>query len=390
MNESIELTEKTEKNTRPEVGQIVKIKIDNIAFGGEGVGRVEDFVVFVPLVIEGEEVEAKIIEVKKSFARGELVKIIKPSKIRINAECEYFGDCGGCQYQHISYDEQLKIKQKQIIDLFNRIGGFSQDKVAPVIACPQKFNYRNRILIRSQWNGKAKKLLVGFRKRNSHWVVEINDCKIAEPALNKQIPEVRENPPKRGGIKINLRVTPEDWSVPDHSFFQTNFFILPKMVDQVRKIFKSNDSEYLIDTYCGVGFFAIELANLTKRFVGVESDKLAIKAAQENSIKFGATNGEFIDGRTEDLLPELLKKFSPNKTSVILDPPRKGCAPSAIEQLRKVKPSQIIYISCHPATLARDLNILCSEGVYKLERVYPIDMFPHTQHIECITDLRLN
>ena len=390
MNESIKSTEKTEKNTRPEVGQIVKIKIDNIAFGGEGVGRVADFVVFIPLVIEGEEVEAKIIEVKKSFARGELVKIIKPSKIRINAECEYFGDCGGCQYQHISYDEQLKIKQKQIIDLFNRIGGFSQDKVAPVIACPQKFNYRNRILIRSQWNGKAKKLLIGFRKRNSHWVVEINDCKIAEPALNKQIPEVRKNPPKRGGIKINLRVTPEDWSVPDHSFFQTNFFILPKMVDQVRKIFKSNDSEYLIDTYCGVGFFAIELANLTKRFVGVESDKLAIKAAQENSIKFGATNGEFIDGRTEDLLPELLKKFSPNKTSVILDPPRKGCAPSAIEQLRKVKPSQIIYISCHPATLARDLNILCSEGVYKLERVYPIDMFPHTQHIECITDLRLN
>ena len=390
MNESIESTEKTEKNTRPEVGQIVKIKIDNIAFGGEGVGRIEDFVVFVPLVIEGEEVKAKIIEVKKSFARGELVKIIKPSKIRINAECEYFGDCGGCQYQHISYDEQLKIKQKQITDLFNRIGGFSQDKVAPVIACPQKFNYRNRILIRSQWNGKAKKLLVGFRKRNSHWVVEINDCKIAEPALNKQIPEVRENPPKRGGIKINLRVTPEDWSVPDHSFFQTNFFILPKMVDQVRKIFKSNDSEYLIDTYCGVGFFAIELANLTKQFVGVESDKLAIKAAQENAIKFGATNGEFIDGRTEDLLPELLKKFSPNKTSVILDPPRKGCAPSAIEQLRKVKPSQIIYISCHPATLARDLNILCSEGVYKLERVYPIDMFPHTQHIECITDLRLN
>jgi tRNA/tmRNA/rRNA uracil-C5-methylase (TrmA/RlmC/RlmD family) len=390
LNESIEPTEKTEKNTRPEVGQIVKIKIDNIAFGGEGVGRIEDFVVFVPLVIEGEEVETKIIEVKKSFARGELVKIIKPSKIRINAECEYFGDCGGCQYQHITYDEQLKIKQKQIIDLFNRIGGFSQDKVAPVIACPQTFNYRNRILIRSQWNGKAKKLLVGFRKRNSHWVVEINDCKIAEPALNKQIPEVRENPPKRGGIKINLRVTPEDWSVPDHSFFQTNFFILPKMVDQVRKIFKSNDSEYLIDTYCGVGFFAIELANLTKRFVGVESDKLAIKAAQENSIKFGASNGEFIDGRTEDLLPELLKKFSPNKTSVILDPPRKGCAPSAIEQLRKVKPSQIIYISCHPATLARDLNILCSEGVYKLERVYPIDMFPHTQHIECITDLRLN
>ena len=390
MKESTEIIKKTEAITRPEIGKIVKIKIDNIAFGGEGVGRVEGFVVFVPLVIEGEVVEAKIIEVKKSFARGELVKIINPSPIRINAECKYFGNCGGCQYQHIRYEDQLKIKQQQIIELFKRIGGFSEDKVAPVIACPQTFNYRNRILVRSQWNGKAKKLLVGFRKRNSHWVVEINDCKIAEPALNKQIPEVRANPPKRGGIKINLRVAPEDWSVPDHSFFQTNLFILPKMVNKVRKIFQSNNSEYLVDTYCGVGFFAIELANLAKKFVGVESDKLAIKAAQENSIKFGAENGEFIEGRTEDLLPELLEKLSPNKTSVILDPPRKGCAPSAIEQLRKVKPSQIIYISCHPATLARDLNILCADGVYRLEHVYPIDMFPHTQHIECITDLRLN
>ena len=390
MKESTEIIKKTEAITRPEIGKIVKIKIDNIAFGGEGVGRVEGFVVFVPLVIEGEVVEAKIIEVKKSFARGELVKIINPSPIRINAECKYFGNCGGCQYQHIRYEDQFKIKQQQIIELFKRIGGFSEDKVAPVIACPQTFNYRNRILVRSQWNGKAKKLLVGFRKRNSHWVVEINDCKIAEPALNKQIPEVRANPPKRGGIKINLRVAPEDWSVPDHSFFQTNFFILPEMVNKVRKIFQSNNSEYLVDTYCGVGFFAIELANLAKKFVGVESDKLAIKAAQENSIKFGAENGEFIEGRTEDLLPELLEKFSPNKTSVILDPPRKGCAPSAIEQLRKVKPSQIIYISCHPATLARDLNILCADGVYRLEHVYPIDMFPHTQHIECITDLRLN
>jgi len=390
LKESTEIIKKTEAITRPEIGKIVKIKIDNIAFGGEGVGRVEGFVVFVPLVIEGEVVEAKIIEVKKSFARGELVKIINPSPIRINAECKYFGNCGGCQYQHIRYEDQLKIKQQQIIELFKRIGGFSEDKVAPVIACPQTFNYRNRILVRSQWNGKAKKLLVGFRKRNSHWVVEINDCKIAEPALNKQIPEVRANPPKRGGIKINLRVAPEDWIVPDHSFFQTNFFILSKMVNKVRKIFQSNNSEYLVDTYCGVGFFAIELANLAKKFVGVESDKLAIKAAQENSIKFGAENGEFIEGRTEDLLPELLEKFSPNKTSVILDPPRKGCAPSAIEQLRKVKPSQIIYISCHPATLARDLNILCADGVYRLEHVYPIDMFPHTQHIECITDLRLN
>ena len=366
------------------------MQIDDIAFGGEGVGRVDGFVVFVPLVIEGETVETTITEVKKNFARAELEKVVTTADSRIEPECKYFGDCGGCQYQHMSYEAQLGIKQKQVADLFERIGGFSQDKVVPVIPCPQPYHYRNRILVRSQWNGKAKKLLVGFRKRNSHWVVEIDDCKIAEPALNAQIPEVRANPPKRGGIKVNLRITPEDWIVPDHSFFQTNYFMLPRMVEAVRKVFQSNGSEYLIDTYCGVGFFAIELASLAKRYAGVEYDKGAIKAARENATKFGGDNGEFIEGRTEDLLPGLLSKFDAQNTSVILDPPRRGCAPAALEQLREVRPSQVIYISCHPATLARDLNILCADGVYRLEQVIPIDMFPHTQHVECITDLRLN
>ena len=366
------------------------MQIDDIAFGGEGVGRVDGFVVFVPLVIEGETVEATITEVKKNFARAELEKVVIAADSRIEPECKYFGDCGGCQYQHMSYEAQLGMKQKQVADLFERIGGFSQDKVAPVIPCPQPYHYRNRILVRSQWNGKAKKLLVGFRKRNSHWVVEIDDCKIAEPALNAQIPEVRANPPKRGGIKVNLRITPEDWIVPDHSFFQTNYFMLPRMVEAVRKVFQSNGSEYLIDTYCGVGFFAIELASLAKRYAGVEYDKGAIKAARENATKFGGDNGEFIEGRTEDLLPGLLAKFDAQNTSVILDPPRRGCAPAALEQLREVRPAQVIYISCHPATLARDLNILCADGVYRLEQVIPIDMFPHTQHVECITDLRLN
>ena len=390
LNETTDSPSVAESVTHPEVGQHVTLKIEDIAFGGEGVGRVEGFVVFVPLVIEGETVEATITEVKKNFARAELENVITPANSRIEPECQYFGDCGGCQYQHISYEAQLEMKQKQVADLFERIGGLTQDKVIPVVPCPRPFHYRNRILVRSQWNGKAKKLLVGFRKRNSHWVVEIDDCKIAEPALNAQIPEIRANPPKRGGIKVNLRITPEDWTVPDHSFFQTNYFMLPRMVEVVRKAFQSSGSEYLIVTYCGVGFFAIELASLAKRYVGVEYDRGAIKAARENAIKFGGDNGEFIEGRTEDLLLSLLAKFDAGKTSVILDPPRRGCAPAAMELLLKAKPSQIIYISCHPATLARDLNIICTNGVYRLEQVIPIDMFPHTQHVECITDLRLN
>ena len=366
------------------------MRIDDVAFGGEGVGRVDGFVVFVPLVIEGETIEAEITEVKKSFARANLIKVVEPAESRIEPECSYFGDCGGCQYQHMAYEAQLGMKQKQITALFERIGGFSEDKVAPVVACPQSFNYRNRILIRSQWNGKAKKLLVGFRKRNSHWVVEINDCKIAEPALNAQIREVRNNSPNKGGVKVNLRVAPEDWIVPDHSFFQTNYFMLPRMVEVVRRIFQSSGSDYLIDAYCGVGFLGIELASLAKRYAGVEYDHRAVLAARENAAKFGGDNGEFVEGRTEHLLPELLAKFEDSNTTVILDPPRKGCAPTVIGQLREIRPAQIIYVSCHPATLARDLNALCADGVYRLEQVVPLDMFPHTQHVECVADLRFN
>lgn len=379
-----------EEITRPEVGQRITVRIDDVAFGGEGVGRVDGFVVFVPLVIEGETVEAEITEVKKSFARADLVKVVEPAESRVEPECSYFGDCGGCQYQHMAYEAQLAMKQKQIAALFERIGGFTGDRVAPVVACPKPYNYRNRILIRSQWNGKAKKLLVGFRKRNSHWVVEIDECKIAEPALNAQIPEIRDNPPNKGGVKVNLRVVPDDWVVPDHSFFQTNYFMLPRMVEVVRKIFQASGAEYLIDTYCGVGFLGIELASLAKRYAGVEYDHRAILAARENATKFGGGNGEFIEGRTEHLLPKLLAKFEAGKTTVILDPPRKGCVPAVLEQLRQSRPVQIIYVSCHPATLARDLNALCADGVYRLEQVVPLDMFPHTQHVECVTDLRLN
>ncbi|MDP7048321.1 MAG: class I SAM-dependent RNA methyltransferase [Verrucomicrobiota bacterium] len=379
-----------EELTRPEVGQRITVRIDDVAFGGEGVGRVNGFVVFVPLVIEGEAVEARITEVKKKFARAELVEIVEPAESRIAPACDFFGDCGGCQYQHIAYEAQLTMKRKQVAALFGRIGGFSEDRVAPVVACPQPFNYRNRILIRSQWNGKAKKLLVGFRKRNSHWVVEVDDCKIAEPALNAQIPEVRNNPPNKGGVKVNLRVAPEEWMVPDHSFFQTNYFMLPRMVEILRRMFQISGSEYLIDAYCGVGFLGIELAGLAKRYAGVEYDHRAILAARKNAAKFGGDNGEFIEGRTENLLPELLTKFSDGNTTVILDPPRKGCATAALGQLREIRPAQIIYVSCHPATLARDLNTLCADGVYRLEQVVPLDMFPHTQHVECVTDLRLN
>jgi 23S rRNA (uracil1939-C5)-methyltransferase len=143
-----------------------------------------------------------------------------------------------------------------------------------------------------------------------------------------------------------------------------------------------------VDVYCGVGFFALELANLVESYAGIELDQPAIRAARRNAAARGRTNGEFVSGTAEEWLPPLLQRFPAHKTAVLLDPPRKGCAPSVIQLLRDVRPAQVLYVSCHPATLARDLNVLCRDGVFHLVNVTPLDMFPQTQHVECIADLR--
>jgi 23S rRNA (uracil1939-C5)-methyltransferase len=147
-------------------------------------------------------------------------------------------------------------------------------------------------------------------------------------------------------------------------------------------------TRFLADVFCGVGFFAIELADRVESFVGVEFDRMAIKAARQNAASRGRTNGEFVAGAVEDLLPGLLIRYTPEATTVLLDPPRKGCWPQTLQLLRETKPAQVIYVSCHPATMARDLNILCADGVFELVRLTPLDMFPQTQHVECVADLR--
>jgi len=370
------------------LGDKINLTIQDLAFGGEGVGRVDEFVVFVPFVITGETIEAEITEVKKNFARAKLLRVLTPSPERVAPECRYFGACGGCQYQHIGYAAQLRFKHKQIADLFERVGKISREVVAPVLPCPSPYGYRNRIMIRSQWNGPAKKLEIGFIRTDNKFVEDITECKIAEPALNEQITHVRANPPPKGGIKVVLRVQPENWEVPRDSFFQNNFFLLPKLVETVKDFLQASGARHLIDLYCGVGFFGIEAAGVVDSFVGVEYDQLAIAAARQNAASRKINNGEFVAAKVEVILPELLQKFSAEKTAVILDPPRKGCWPETLELLRQTRPAQVIYVSCHPATMARDLNILCAEGVFELARVQPLDMFPQTQHVECVADLR--
>ena len=374
----------------PSVGDKITVRIGDIAFGGEGVGRLEDLVIFVAFTAVGDVVEAELMEVKKQFGRAKLLRILEPSAVRVQPRCRYFGDCGGCQYQHMDYAEQLRVKRKQIGDLFQRVGGFDPEIVAPVEPCPQPYGYRNRIMIRSQWDKFKQGLNIGFIRNDNRLVVDIEECVIAEPVLNQQIQHVRANPPPKGGIKVVLRVPPEGWDVPPDSFFQNNFHLLPRLVEVVKNQVRASGTRHLIDVYCGVGFFSIELAGMVESYAGIELDKLAIQAARKNALRRGISNGEFVAGTAEEGLPEIITRFEPSKTTVLLDPPRKGCDPGLIELLRKTRPAQVIYVSCNPATMARDLNVLCAERVFNLAQLAPLDMFPQTSHVESVADLRCN
>jgi tRNA/tmRNA/rRNA uracil-C5-methylase (TrmA/RlmC/RlmD family) len=372
----------------PVPGQTVRLTIDDIAFGGEGVGRLDEFVVFIPFVAPGEVVEAEITEVKKRFARARLRAILEPSAERATPACRYFGQCGGCQYQHIAYGAQLRIKHKQACDLFQRIGGIDPGRVAPVVPCPQPYGYRNRIMIRSQWDKYKQGLNIGFLRADNRLVVDIEECQIAEPALNEQLRRVRQQPPPKGGLKVVLRAAAEGWEVPRDSFFQNNYFLLPKLVEAVRERLRESGSRFLIDAYCGVGFFSIELGGGVEEFAGVEVDTAAIQAARQNARARGRNNGQFLAGRTEELLPRMLGRFEAGRTTVILDPPRTGCPAALLQVLRRTGPRQVLYVSCHPATLARDLNVLCAGNVFEVTKIVPLDMFPQTQHVECVADAR--
>jgi tRNA/tmRNA/rRNA uracil-C5-methylase (TrmA/RlmC/RlmD family) len=371
------------------VGERLNLKINDIAFGGEGVARVEDFVVFVPFVLPGEVVEAELTEVKKRFARARLVKVLQPAPERVAPLCPYFGNCGGCQYQHMTYETQLRVKHKQVQDLFQRVGGLNEVVVSPVVPCPKPYGYRNRIMVRTQWDKFRQALNIGFIRYDNRLVVDIEQCPISEPGINEQLIGVRAHPPPKGGLKVVLRLQPDGWEVPADSFFQNNFQLLPGLIAVARERIASSGARYLLDVYCGVGFFSLELADIVESYIGVELDHRAIRAAQNNAAARGRTNGEFIVGRAEELLPEILERFPAGQTAVILDPPRTGCPPESLALLRQMRLAQVLYISCHPATLARDVGILTTEGVYKLAGVTPLDMFPQTQHVECAADLRL-
>ena len=362
--------------------RIVDLRIEDVAFGGKGVGREQGKAVFVPYTVERELVSAEIVREKKQFAEAELVEVKGSSPYRVEPRCPYFGRCGGCAYQHIGYEHQLAIKWRQVRNALQRIGKLKEIPMRPIIPSPEQYGYRNRITVHAQ-DG-----VIGFFRRDSHRLIDIEHCPISREEVNRALADLRAQPHVHDG-HYSLRAP----SAP-RVFAQTNEAVANALRDLIVNLVPANQ-QLLIDAYCGAGFFAKALMDKFERIIGIDWDKFAIAAAKET-----ATPKEtYITGDVEEELANVLRRGSfPTAESdtrrlgsrrsltLIVDPPPAGLSARTRKATVDLAPATLIYVSCNPATLARDLKEL--QEKFTINSVTPLDMFPQTAEIEVAVHLQ--
>ena len=361
------------------------LKIEDIAFGGKGVGRENGKAVFIPFTIEAELISAKITREKKQFAEAEIVDLRQSSPHRVDPPCPYFGRCGGCSYQHIDYAHQLEIKSRQVRDVLQRIGKLKDIPMRPMIPSPLEYAYRNRITVHAE-NG-----VIGYFRRDSHRLIDVERCPIAMDEVNRELAELRSHDVRDGHYTLRARSGPRVFS-------QTNDGIANALRDLIVDLIPANQG-LLIDAFCGAGFFAKALADKFERITGIDWDRFAIAAAKENA----SAKETYIAGDVEAELRRVLEQTSDVEaavptakiharagdtpaTTLIVDPPAVGLSAQLRQSILDLTPATLIYVSCNPATLARDLAELQSR--FKIESVTPLDMFPQTAEIEVVAQLQ--
>ncbi|MCK5707365.1 MAG: class I SAM-dependent RNA methyltransferase [Candidatus Aureabacteria bacterium] len=392
------------------IDDLVTIEIDNIAFGGSGVGRFDGLAVFVPLSIPGETIEARVIEIKKNYALAKIESIKNPSQKRQSPPCQYFGKCQGCVYQHMDYKEELKIKTSQVKDIFERLAHISDPPVLPATPCPHEYGYRNKVRLRYK-QLKDNKKLFGYIIENRKRTLDIESCLIASPLINKILSDLRNNDfdffgkqnirshnltliedginsytalEKKAELKATVNNKIFNYSI--NSFFQVNRSIFNSLIEYLLSIITKLDLQdaYLCDLYCGVGFFGILLSEHFKHVHFVEQNRVSCRFLEKNIKENNIENAKVINADTEAIIESLTNKYD----VIIIDPPRSGCDDKVCASLAEMKPKKLIYISCNPATMARDIEKLTNLG-FTLESLKPFDFFPKTKHIEVVAILRL-
>ena len=342
-------------------GQSIGLDVHDVAFGGAGVGRFNGKIVFVPFTIDGERVEVRVIEHKKSFDRAQLSHVVSPSAERVEPLCPYFGHCGGCDYQHIAYRHQLKLKHRQVIQLLERIGHITDVEVSPTLASSSPYAFRNRITVHAAGDK------IGFFAKNSRKVVDVERCAIAIPAVNDALKSLRA-----AGLADGKHRTLRGAGVP-RTFTQTNDSIAAALLEFV---VRGTAGDVVLDAYCGSGFFGHALAERGKTVLGVDWNETAINAAWESA----GTNETYILGDVADAIESLLVQAHPH--TVILDPSADGLDERVTNALAVNPSNRLVYVSCNPATLTRDLARLRKN--YRIVAIQPFDMFPQTAEIEAV------
>ena len=342
--------------------------IEDIAFGGKGVGRIEGKAVFVPFTIDRERVRARIVREKKSFADAELVRLVEPSPQRTVPRCPYFGRCGGCSYQHMNYEHQLHWKWKQVGQALQRIGKFREPPLRPIVPSPRAYEYRNRITVHVESG------VLGFYRHAMHRLIDIEQCPISLPEVNEALRALRARHPRDGHYTLRARKEPRVFS-------QTNDLVAEQLADAIAALLPPNESAFLIDAYCGAGFFAKRLRARFAHVVGLDWDIHAIRAAEADA----GENETYLAGDLAAHLAEQLARGDARLTSIIVDPPAIGLSAEVRQILRAHPVANLVYLSCNPPTLGRDLAELST--VFQLQSVTPFDMFPQTAEIEALAHL---
>ncbi len=462
-------------------GKEVTVKIEDLAFGAQGIARVDDFVIFVDRAIPGQTVQVRIQKKKKTHAQARILRVLEPSPLEQEPECVHFGACGGCSLQHMVYKEQLAAKERQVFDSLRRLGKLDQFITEPILPSPDPFYYRNKMefsFSRKRWLSPQEiesgvkglqddGLFLGLHAKGFFdKVINVHDCKLLAPLTNDIVESTRKFALQSGlpaysthdhsgfyrfliirhckntsDLMVNLvthdhdthiaqayrrlmtdrfpqitsliNSTTQSWAsvafseeeyllagkstvleklgnltyeISSNSFFQTNTRQAKQLYDLVLDYAGLSGQENVYDLYCGAGSISLYVSGQARKVIGFEAVEQAVHDAERNSRRNDIHNCEFLAGDLRDLLndtTQVIEQYG-KPDVMIIDPPRSGMHPKTVQAILALNPNRIVHVSCNPTTLARDLAVLCQEQ-YKLTRVRPVDMFPHTAHVEVIT-----
>lgn len=403
------------------------LKIEKLDHYGRGIGKINDKVIFVSFTIPGDKIKFKITKEKKNFYEGEVIEYIKKSNQHINQSCPYYGICGGCDLRHINYDEQLKFKENKVKEIVKKFGDIDESKVKPIIGSLNIDGYRNKITFKVN-----KKLCLN--KKSSHEYVKVDGCYLVSDKVNKIIKVINDYDLRsidsvvirsscftddvmvifyvKTGVKFseNLKNLEKmvtsivvksknkdciyygkgniieklnnlSFKVSPTSFFQVNSLQTVNLYNLILEKCGLNGKENVYDLYCGTGTIGLYLSRFCKKVTGIEINKEASLDALEN-VKINDTkNCEFYNGDVSDFI----KTRNESVDVIVVDPPRSGLDNITIQNMIRLNPSRIVYVSCDPVTLARDLKLLNKK--YEIVDITPVDMFPNTYHVESVCAL---